>query len=54
MVSVGTGRFWHDRRPRSAHKVPWTRAVDPDTEVDRLWRLVAERAGLDDLVTVPA
>lgn len=53
-AAIGTGRFWHDRRPRSAHKVPWTRADDPDTEVDRLWRLVAERAGLDDLVAVPA
>lgn len=47
---VGSGGFWHDRKLRSTHKVPWTRAEDPEGEVDRLWRLVAERAGVDDLV----
>ncbi len=46
--TVGTGRFWLDRRPRSTHKVPWTRAEDPEAEADRLWSLVAERADLDD------
>jgi hypothetical protein len=40
---VGTGRFWHDRAPRPAHYVPWTResAVDQDrlwTEARRLTR----------------
>lgn len=47
---VGTGKFWHDRRVRSTHKVLWTRVDDPEAEVDRLWALVAERAGLDDPV----
>jgi dehydrogenase/reductase SDR family protein 12 len=48
--TIGTGRFWLDRRPRSAHKVPWTKLDDPQAEVERVWNLVAERAGLDDLV----
>lgn len=48
---VGTGGFWLDRKIRSTHKVPWTRARDPEAEVDRLWDLVTERAGLDDLVS---
>lgn len=32
---AGTGRFWHDRRPRPEHYVPWTR----ETAADRahLW-----------------
>jgi dehydrogenase/reductase SDR family protein 12 len=50
--TIGTGRFWLDRRPRSAHKVPWTKSDDPQAEVDRVWDLVADRAGLDDLVPV--
>ena len=29
------GRLWHDRRPRSQHKVPWTRT--PRDEEDALW-----------------
>ena len=47
---IGSGRFWLDRRARSTHKVPWTRTADPDGEVDRLWELVADRAGVDDLL----
>jgi dehydrogenase/reductase SDR family member 12 len=39
------GRLWHDRRPRSAHKVPWTRN-DPD-ETARLWARVNADAGVD-------
>ncbi|MDN5748567.1 MAG: hypothetical protein L0H64_08665 [Pseudonocardia sp.] len=23
-LAAGTGRFWHDRRPRPEHYVPWT------------------------------
>jgi NAD(P)-dependent dehydrogenase (short-subunit alcohol dehydrogenase family) len=30
------GRFWHDRRPRPTHLLPWTR--ESDTERERLWR----------------
>lgn len=29
------GRFWHDRRPRPTHRVPWTRESDADRL--RLW-----------------
>ncbi|WP_308284445.1 dehydrogenase [Pseudonocardia oceani] len=27
---AGTGRFWHDRRPRPEHYVPWTREIAAD------------------------
>lgn len=40
-----TGLFWHDRRPRPTHRVPWTRESAEDRR--RLWELVRERAGLD-------
>jgi dehydrogenase/reductase SDR family member 12 len=40
---LGTGRLWHDRRPRSEHKVPWT-VADRD-ETARLWARVATDAG---------
>jgi dehydrogenase/reductase SDR family member 12 len=26
---LGSGRFWHDRRPRPEHLLPWTREKDP-------------------------
>jgi dehydrogenase/reductase SDR family member 12 len=26
---LGSGRFWHDRRPRPEHPLPWTRGQDP-------------------------
>lgn len=26
---LGSGRFWHDRRPRPEHLLPWTRETDP-------------------------
>jgi dehydrogenase/reductase SDR family member 12 len=26
---LGTGRFWHDRRPRSEYRLPWTREASP-------------------------
>ncbi len=34
---AGTGRFWHDRRPRPEHMLPWTRESAADRE--RLWAL---------------
>ncbi|MFP4636295.1 MAG: SDR family NAD(P)-dependent oxidoreductase [Nitriliruptoraceae bacterium] len=37
-----TGRLWHDRRPRSQHKVPWT--VSAPDEADRLWARVCRDA----------
>jgi NAD(P)-dependent dehydrogenase (short-subunit alcohol dehydrogenase family) len=30
-----SGGFWHDRRPRPTHRVPWTRETDDDRR--RLW-----------------
>ena len=35
---LGTGRFWHDRRPRPEHLLPWTRA-DPSA-ARRLWECI--------------
>jgi hypothetical protein len=26
---LGSGRFWHDRRPRPEYLLPWTREKDP-------------------------
>jgi dehydrogenase/reductase SDR family member 12 len=43
VVGAG-GRLWHDRRPRQAHKVPWTRA--DRGEDDRLWAKVTADAGV--------
>jgi dehydrogenase/reductase SDR family member 12 len=43
---VGSGgRLWHDRRPRSPHKVPWTRSEAGEGE--RLWAQVNRDAGTD-------
>lgn len=36
--AVGTGRFWHDREPRPAHYVPWTRETGADQE--KFWENV--------------
>jgi dehydrogenase/reductase SDR family member 12 len=33
---LGSGRFWHDRRPRPEHPLPWTRGQDPGA-ARRLW-----------------
>lgn len=38
------GRLWHDRRPRSAHKVPWTRPGRG--EAGDLWAKVCRDAGI--------
>jgi len=38
------GRFWLDRHPRWASKVPWTRTSP--AEADRLWEWAAARAGV--------
>ncbi|MBN9099101.1 MAG: SDR family NAD(P)-dependent oxidoreductase [Pseudonocardia sp.] len=40
---IGTGRFWHDRRARPEHYVPWTRETPADRE--RLWTLCQELTG---------
>lgn len=36
--TIGRGRFWHDRRPRPEHYVPWTR--ETAAERDALWARV--------------
>jgi len=37
------GGFWHDRRPRPRHRVPWTRETAPERE--RAWSEVARLTG---------
>lgn len=49
---LGTGRLWHDRRPRSEHKVPWT--LPERGEAARLWTRVCADAGVEPVVTPPA
>ena len=33
---LGSGRFWHDRRPRPEYPLPWTRGHDPGA-ASKLW-----------------
>jgi dehydrogenase/reductase SDR family member 12 len=33
---LGSGRFWHDRRPRPEHLLPWTRGKSP-AAASKLW-----------------
>ena len=33
---LGSGRFWHDRRPRPEHLLPWTHGKDP-AAARKLW-----------------
>lgn len=40
---IGTGRFWHDRRARPEHYVPWTRETPADRE--RLWTVCQTLTG---------
>ncbi len=40
----GGGQFWHDRRPRSTVRLPWT--ATPEGEADRLWEWAAAHAGV--------
>ncbi|HSI79727.1 MAG TPA: SDR family NAD(P)-dependent oxidoreductase [Solirubrobacterales bacterium] len=40
------GAFWHDRRPRPEHRLPWTR--ESETERRRLWAELARRSGSID------
>ena len=40
-----SGRFWHDRRVRSIHRLPTTRRSDTPERRDELWRHVAQLAG---------
>ncbi|MCB1001022.1 MAG: SDR family NAD(P)-dependent oxidoreductase [Acidimicrobiales bacterium] len=47
---ASSGGFWLDRRRRGLHRLPHTALSDTPARRDALWRLVAERAGVD---TVP-
>jgi NAD(P)-dependent dehydrogenase (short-subunit alcohol dehydrogenase family) len=38
---LGSGQFWHDRRPRSPYRLPWTREADPDV-ARQLWESIAD------------
>ena len=38
-----TGLFWHDRRPRSTHRVPWTRESEADRRA--LWEACVRDGG---------
>ena len=40
------GRFWHDRRPRSTHRVPWTREEPRDRHA--LWEECVRLSGVDE------
>ncbi len=41
------GLFWLDRRPRSVHKLPSTRASDTGERREQLWDWVVATAGID-------
>jgi dehydrogenase/reductase SDR family member 12 len=40
---LGSGCFWHDRRPRSEYRLPWTRENDPGA-ARRLWESIDRAA----------
>jgi dehydrogenase/reductase SDR family member 12 len=41
---LGSGCFWHDRRPRSEYRLPWTREDDPGAAW-HLWESIDRAAG---------
>jgi len=43
-AAMCSGLFWHDRRPRWEHKLPWTRSAAPALEGERLWDWCTRRA----------
>jgi dehydrogenase/reductase SDR family protein 12 len=48
----GSGRFWHDRRPRPTHLLPHTRETPPERE--RLWAACERLSGWHDPRTLVA
>lgn len=46
-----TGLFWHDRRPRSVHRLPTTRRTDTPQRRDRLWDWVSSAAAAEHSAT---
>jgi dehydrogenase/reductase SDR family member 12 len=51
-ATTSSGRFWLDRKPRSTHKVPWTRSGDVHRR--ELWDAVAEMSGFAGELPPPA
>ena len=49
--TLGTGRFWMDRKPRSTHKVPWTRRGDAHRS--ELWDRLVELTDVEDPTPTP-
>ena len=43
---LGSGRFWHDRRARPEHPLPWTREKDPGA-ARKLWDHLAAATATD-------
>ena len=43
-IDQRSGEFWHDRRPRPKHRLPWTR--ESRQERERLWAECARLGGL--------
>jgi len=44
----GSGRLWHDRRPRGEYRLPWT--IADRGEAGELWARVCRDAGVEPLV----
>ena len=44
-TELGSGQFWHDRRPRSEYLLPWTHDASPGAARE-LWAWTAGRAGV--------
>ena len=45
------GLFWHDRRPRSLHRLPTTRRTDTPHRREQLWDWVSAAAAADQALT---
>jgi dehydrogenase/reductase SDR family member 12 len=43
---LGSGGFWHDRRRRPTHRLPWTH--EPETDRELLWSECARLSGWHD------
>jgi NAD(P)-dependent dehydrogenase (short-subunit alcohol dehydrogenase family) len=51
-TDVGSGRFWHDRRPRPFHYLPFTRETAADRRA--LWDACCRITGADSRSAAPA
>ena len=49
---LGSGRFWHDRRPRPEYLLPWTREKDP-AAARKLWDHLATLTASPGRVSTP-